>query len=180
MIFFVFSAINFKFKCSLIEIYFGLFCKPRFLEDCFARDRFAWGRFFDARFFTPFFLAGFGFFGFTGVLNPFFSNVSKDSPLFSIFSQCERVSVTRVSFLCYTQYMVLKFHVPVVRGKQLFFNDSMSFWGWFWLVCSMGKMTKFGSNGGKRAELKKKRSQFRYLQKDCRMIYLERVFGRKT
>ena len=62
----------------MTEIYIGLFFQPYFLEDRFARERFARGRFFEARLLRLFF--GFGFLGFTGVLNPCFSHVSKDSP----------------------------------------------------------------------------------------------------
>ena len=93
---------NFRFEHFLIEIYFGLFFQPHFLEERFARDRFARGLFFEARFFAAFLLllrVGFGFFGFLVVLNPCFSYVSNGSLLFSIWSQSARVSVTRVSFL---------------------------------------------------------------------------------
>ena len=55
----------------------------------------------------------------------------------------------------------LKISHPCSKGKMtLFWRIPYHFWWWFWLVCSMGKMTKNGLNGGKREDYKKKRSQF--------------------
>ena len=134
--------VNFRFDHSLIEIYFELVFQRHFLEERFARDRFVRGLFFEVHFFAPFLLllrVGFGFFGFLDVLNPCFSHVSNGSPLFSIWYQSARVSVTRVSFLffvfasslsCRTgrcrfvfiEY--LNFHTSVVLGKRVFFRRS--------------------------------------------------------
>ena len=116
MTIFVLISINFKLNYSLTEIYIGLFFQPYFLEDRFARCRF-----FEARLLGRFF--GFGFFGFTGVLNPCFSHVSKDSPFFSISCQCARVSVTRASFLF---FVFLTFHTSVERENNYFSDNLIS------------------------------------------------------
>ena len=54
---------------------------------------------------------------------------------------------------------------PCSKGKMtLFWRIPYYFWGWFWLVSSMGKMTKNGLNGGKREDYKNQRSQLSTLE----------------